>query len=130
MKTYCRISQLDFKFGIHQINFRNRFMQQLHCCFVSSVENHSSLPVADENYSQYCISAVLILLSLPITRILEKKWQEITSLIDLIFEKLLLDLAASLQIQNSSNKTEKLVHTGPLFLLYFLIGKLQHLASS
>ena len=47
-------------------------------------------------------------------------WQEVSSLIHLIFEKISLCLTASLQIWNSPNKTEKMVQAKVPFVLYFL----------
>ena len=71
LKKYCWMLQFHFKYRIHKIKFRNWFMQEPLWSLVSLVKNHSTLSVSDEHYSQYYISTVVILLSLPITKILE-----------------------------------------------------------
>ena len=56
-ESYSFTSNLEFI----RYKFRNWIMQKLHWSFVSEVENHSTLPVIDENYLKCCIFAVLIL---------------------------------------------------------------------
>ena len=58
-----------------------------------------------------------------------KVWQEVNSLMHIIFENILQDLTAWIQIWNSSDKLQKLVHAAAPLLFCFFSGKSQLLAS-